>query len=229
MRQKLVLGGCILAGSALLYYLLSPYLSMEYLDMQRGNYLEYYAQRPVLVFCVYVLLAAALVGLLLPVNGLALLLAGALFGCPVGALAGGIACTLGASFGFLWSRYLVRDLLQHRYKVRLDVINRGVEREGWFYVFSLRLLMVFPYFLVNVLCALTTLRFAVFFGATLCSQLIVATVWAYAGSQLAQIQKTTDLVTPELVFSLALIGLAPLFFKRIVNWARQRQTSDGFN
>ena len=220
-RRKFVLGLCLIAAIGALFVVFSPYLSLEYLETQRANYQAYYEQRPLLVFAVFVLSMSILIGLSLPANAITLLLSGVLFGFPLGALAGGLACTLGATLTFFWVRHLFRDFFQDRYSVQLAVVNRGVEREGWFYVFGLRLMMLFPYIMVNMLCALTSIRASTYIGATLASQLIVATLWAYAGSRLARVDEGADLLSPELVIALLLVGLAPLVFKRLLVRVRQ--------
>jgi uncharacterized membrane protein YdjX (TVP38/TMEM64 family) len=222
-RRKLAIGTCLVAMMVILFIFISPYISFEYIDTQRARYLAYYASQPLLVFGGFTLLMAVLIGLSLPVTGLTLILSGVLFGFPLGALAGGLACTLGGIFGFLWSRYLFRDFFQRRYRAQFEVVDRGVAREGWFYVFGLRLMMVFPYFLVNLLCALTGIRLATFVSATLASQLVVASLFAYAGSRLARIQEGADLFSPELILALFLVGIAPLVFSRLLGWARRRR------
>lgn len=224
-RRKLAIGLCVVAAIAVLFVLLSPYMSLEYLETQRANYQGYYERRPLLVLAVFVLSTATLIGLSLPMTGATLLLGGALFGFPLGTLAGGLASTLGATLGFLWTRYLFRAFFQDRYSAQLAVFNRGVEREGWFYVFGLRLMM-FPYFLVNMLCALTSIRASTFVGATLASQLIVAAIWAYAGSRLGRIEEGTDLLSFELVIALLLVGVAPLGFNRLLGRVRHRQATE---
>jgi len=204
----------------ILFVIIFPYISLEYLETQRAHYLTYYGRQPLLVFNGFIFLTAVLIGLSLPVTGVTLILSGVLFGFPLGALAGGLACTLGATFGFLWSRYLFRDFFQHRYSTQFAVVNRGVEREGWFYVFGLRLMTIFPYFLVNLLCALTGIRLTTFLSATLASQLIVASLWSYAGSRLARIEDGADFLSPELILALFMIGIAPLVFSRLLTWFR---------
>lgn len=224
--RKFVIGLFLVAGIAVLFVVLSPYLSLEYLETQRANYQAYYARQPVLVFVIFVICMATLIGLSLPANGITLLLSGVLFGFPLGALAAGLACTLGATLAFLWARYLFRGFFQDRYSVQLAVVNRGVEREGWFYVFGLRLIMVFPYVLLNVLCALTSIRASTYIWATLASQLIVATIWAFAGSRLARVEEGADLLSFELLIALLLIGFAPLVFSRLFERLRKRRVTE---
>jgi len=225
-RRKLIIGLCLVAAIAVLFVVLFPYLSLDYLETQRASYQAYYERRPLLVFVVFVISMATLIGLSLPANGVTLLLGGVLFGFPLGALASGLACTLGATLGFLWVRYLFREFFVDRYSVQLAVVNRGIEREGWFYVFGMRLMMLFPYFLVNMLCALTSIRATTYIGATLASQLIVATIWAYAGSRLARVQEGADLLSVELVLGLLLVGIAPLVFNRLLGRLRRRRAAE---
>lgn len=220
-RNKLLWGIALLAAIAIFFVVSSPYLSLEYLESQRTSLKLYYEQNPLGVVAAYIALSALLMGAALPVTAMVLLLSGALFGFWVGLLACSVATTIGSAIGFLWSRYLFREVLRKRFNPQFEVINRGIAEEGAYYVFSLRLLMVFPYFLINLICGLTDIRLRSFVIATLASQVIVGALWVYAGTQLSNIDSGSDVLSINVFLTLALIGLAPLLFRRIVDWVRK--------
>jgi uncharacterized membrane protein YdjX (TVP38/TMEM64 family) len=114
-------------------------------------------------------------------------------------------------------------MLQRRYKHHFDIINRGIQKEGGYYVFSIRLFMIFPYFLVNLLCGVTDIKLRTYTIATLLGQLIVASIWVYAGSQLARIDSAKDILSPQLIISLGAVGLAPLLLNRTFGWIQSRR------
>lgn len=217
-RSKIAWGIALVAAIAIFSVVTAPYLSLEHLESQRTSLKLYYAQNPLGVIASYIALSALLMGAALPVTGMVLLLSGALFGFWAGLLACSVATTMGSTIGFLWSRYLFREALRKRFNPQFEVINRGIAEEGAYYVFSLRLLMVFPYFLINLICGLTDIRLRSFVVATLASQVIVGALWVYAGTRLSTIDSRSDVLSVNIFLALALIGLAPLLFRRIVNW-----------
>lgn len=214
--SRVIVGTGVLLLIVLSFALVAPYLDLQYLDSQRGAYQDYFNRNPATVILVYFLVVTACVGLALPVTGASALLAGALFGFPIGLLTITIASMIGATGVFLWSRYLLREWVQARFAEQFAVINRGIEKEGGYYLFSIRLLAILPFFIVNLVCGLTNLKLHVYVISTLLSNTIVLAVLVYAGSTLASIESGTEVLTPFTVASLALIGLAPLILHRII-------------
>lgn len=214
-QLKMVWGLAVIAATLVVFALLSPYISLEYLESQRNLYLEYYRDHPFTVVLAYVAFSSMCIGLALPATGVFALLAGALFDFGVGLVACTVASTLGSTVVFLWSRYLFRDWLSERFAKQFHIINRGVKSDAGYYLFSIRLLMIFPFFLVNLLCGLTNIRFTTYLVATFLSQTIVVAVWVYAGATLARLDAPGDILTLETMLTLAVVGLAPLFFYRM--------------
>lgn len=222
-RNKLIVGVLVLATCISLLVLVSQFVSPEYFESQKSSYQQFYHENPLLVVVIYVIGSAILIGAALPVTGILVLMSGALFGLPVGIIASALATTIGSIIGFLWSRYLLKEMLQRRYKHHFDIINRGIQKEGGYYVFSIRLFMIFPYFLVNLLCGVTDIKLRTYTIATLLGQLIVASIWVYAGSQLARIDSAKDILSPQLIISLGAVGLAPLLLNRTFGWIQSRR------
>ena len=214
--SRILVGTVFLLLLVLVFTLVSPYLDLQYLELQRSDYLNYYDRNPVTVVLCYMVIATACIGLALPVTGAAALLAGALFGFPIGLLTCTAASLVGATMVFLWSRYLFRDWLRERFPIQFSIVNRGIEKEGAYYLFSVRLLMVLPFFMVNLICGLTNLGLRVYVVITLLSNTIVLAVLVYAGSTLASLDARSGVITPVTFVSLALIGLAPLILHRII-------------
>lgn len=224
---RVALGVLLLLLVAALFTFLAPYMQLDYLESQRDAFEAYYAREPFTVIALYFLIAVGCVGLALPATGVFALLAGVLFGFGAGVVWCTLATTLGATLVFLWSRHLFRDWIHRRFAVQLEQINRGVDREGGFYLFSIRLMMVFPFFLVNLLSGLTSLRLSTYIIATFLSQAIVGAVWVYAGATLASLDSAADVLTLKTFTVLALIGLTPLIFHRLLQFLRSRRQLTG--
>ena len=129
---------------------------------------------------------------------------------------------MGASCSFLISRYALRDLVQRRFGVYLEVVNRGVEKDGVFYLASMRMIAIFPFSLLNLLMALTPMRLSKFFGATILGMTPPTLVLTYFGSQLVEVKsfKFEEIFTPSLVLSLALIATLPLLMRWLLKKER---------
>lgn len=219
-RNRLVWGIALLAAIVIFFVVASPYLTLDHLESQRTSLKLYYDENPLRFFAAYIALSALLMGAALPVTAMVLLLSGILFGFWVGLLACTVATTIGSTIGFLWSRYFFREVLRKRFNPQFEVINRGIAEEGGLYVFSLRLLMVFPYSIINLICGLTNIRLRSYVVATLASQVIVGALWVYAGTQLSNINSSSDVLSVNVFIALALIGLAPILFRRIFSRMR---------
>ncbi|MBB3059911.1 TVP38/TMEM64 family protein [Microbulbifer rhizosphaerae] len=163
-------------------------------------------------FAVYVLVTA----LSLPGAAVLTLAAGALFGFLWGSLIVSFASSLGALLAFLTSRYLLRDRIQTRFGERLQAVNRGVEEDGIFYLFTLRLVPLFPFFLINLLMGLTPIRATTFYWVSQLGMLAGTLVYVNAGTQLAQLQSLSGILSPALLLSFGLLGLFPLLAKKLL-------------
>lgn len=152
------------------------------------------------------------------------LLGAALFGFWTSLVLVSFASTIGATLAFLSSRYLLRDWVQAKFGNKLDTINKGVEKDGAFYLFSLRLIPVFPFFLINLLMGLTPISVAKFYLFSQLGMLAGTMVYLNAGTQLAEIDSLAGIVSPTVLASFALLGLFPLIAKWIMNKIRPNQS-----
>ncbi|MEM6640585.1 MAG: FAD-dependent oxidoreductase [Pseudomonadota bacterium] len=220
-----------LIGAAITSYFafdLGQYLSFDALKAQRDALSSRVEANPGLAlgifFVVYVLVAA----LSLPGAAIMTLAGGALFGLTRGTIVVSFASTIGATLAFLAGRFLFRDTVEARFGNRLKTLNAGVEREGGFYLLALRLVPLFPFVVVNLLAALTSLRTTTFYWVSQLGMLPATIVYVNAGTQLAQISSPGDILSPSLFGAFALLGILPLITRSILNAVRSRRTTAHF-
>lgn len=172
-----------------------------------------------LYFGLYVLVAAVS----LPGAAILTLAGGALFGLGLGTLLVSFASSIGATLAFLASRYVLRDVVQQRFGQRLGAINAGMARDGALYLFTLRLIPVFPFFLVNLLMGVSTIRVRTYYWVSQLGMLAATVVYVNAGTQLARITSLSDVASPALLVSFALLGLFPLLARALVQAVQRRR------
>ena len=199
------------------------YLSLELLRANYQDLLAFYQanQLPFAAgyFVLYVLVAA----LSIPGALILTLAAGAIFGLLPGLLLVSFASSCGATLAFLVARFLLRDYCQKRFGAKLQTINAGVERDGLFYLFTLRLIPVVPFFLINLLSGLTSMRVWSFYWVSQVGMLAGTAVYVNAGTELAQIDSLAAILSWQLALALALLGLLPLLSKKLVDWVQARR------
>ncbi|HRP86172.1 MAG TPA: FAD-dependent oxidoreductase [Gammaproteobacteria bacterium] len=176
-----------------------------------------------LYFAGYVVVVA----LSIPGAAVMTLAAGALFGLLHGTVLVSFASTFGATLAFLVARFLLREPLRARYGERLRAFDAGIERDGAFYLFSLRLVPLFPFFMINLLAGLTALRTWTYFWVSQLGMLPGTIVYVYAGTQLARIDSPGDVLSPGLVGAFALVGLMPLLMRWLARWLQARRVYRG--
>ncbi len=159
----------------------------------------------------------------LPVTGALTVASGIVFGTVTGFSISLLASTLGGTVALYSTRFIFHDLIKRRFPGQVDVVNKGIENEGAFYLFGLRMIPVIPFWLLNLLIGLTSMRVPVFMLATLCGMVPVMLILAYAGSQLGEIETFTmaAIFTPGLILSLTLLGSFPFLAKATVRYARR--------
>jgi uncharacterized membrane protein YdjX (TVP38/TMEM64 family) len=166
-----------------------------------------------LAFFVVYMMAAAL---LLPGITLLSLAVGVVFDLMWGAVLVSFASTIGATLAFLAARFFLRDAIQKQFGDKLRAINQGIERDGALYLFALRLAPVFPFFIVNLVMALTPIRTSTFYLMSQLGMLPGTILYVYAGTQIAKIESVRDILSPELIISLSLVGIFPIVAKKLI-------------
>ncbi len=202
---------------------LGQYLSLESLKTRQADLQQYYDQNPVQVIGLFSLIYVISTALSLPGATILTLAAGAIFGLWTGLIFVSFASTIGATFAFLASRFLFRDLILNRFKEKLESINQGIQKEGAFYLFTLRLVPLFPFFLINLVMGLTPIPVLTFFFVSQIGMLPGTLVYVNAGTQLAQIDSLKGILSPAILLSFILIGILPLLSKWIIGIFKARK------
>lgn len=195
---------------------LDRFLSLDHLKAQQASLDALYAARPAAMLAGFFGVYVAVAALSLPGAAILTLAAGALFGFWTGTLLASFASSIGATLAFLAARHVLRDAVQARFGERLRTFDENVERDGAFYLFTVRLVPVFPFFLVNLLMGLTRIRTGTFYLVSQAGMLAGTAVFVNAGTQLARIDSLSGILSPALIGSFVLLGLFPLAAKKAV-------------
>jgi len=196
---------------------LGTFLELGYLKQQHSVLAGHVDSQPFVAGAVFFAVYVAVAGLSLPGAAVLTLIGGALFGFIWGVLIVSLASTIGATVAFLISRYLFRDAVGRRFRSRMSAIDAGIERDGAFYLFTLRLVPIFPFFVINLLMGLTAIRATTFALVSQAGMFPATLVFVNAGTQVGRITSPADVLSPLLLGSFAALGLFPLVAKRIVN------------
>ena len=213
----------ILLVAAFFLFDLGRYFNLEYLKQQQAVMDAFYGRQPLTTALYYFLLYIVITGLSLPGAAILTLAGGAIFGLLWGTVIVSFASTIGATLAFLFSRYLFRDAIQGRFADKLTAINRGMAEEGAFYLFTLRLVPLFPFFIINLVMGLTPIRALTFFLVSQAGMLAGTIVYVNAGTQIAKIEQLKDIASPGLILSFVLLGIFPLLAKKAVDYLKRRK------
>jgi len=223
LRQIVLLLLLALAIGALVVLDLGRFLSFEQLKASQTSFAQLHAEQPLAVAVVYFLVYVLATALSFPGATIITLAGGAVFGLWQGLLIVSFASTVGATLAFLASRFLLRDWVEARFGQRLADINAGVNREGGFYLFTLRLIPVVPFFLINLLMGLTRMKIWTYYWVSQIGMLAGTAVYVNAGTQLAQLESAQGILSPSLLGSFVLLGIFPLLARRVVAAVQKRQ------
>ncbi len=224
MKTRIGLGlGIILVVAAFFALDLQRHLSLDALRNSLGGLRQAYSEHAVLMVGGFVLCYVLMAALSLPGATVMGLAGGAIFGFWVATLAVSFASSLGATLAFLLSRYLFRDVVQRRFGDRLSAMNEGVAREGAWYLFTLRLIPVFPFFVINLLMGLTPMPVRTFYWVSQLGMLGGTMVYVNAGKELGKLESMSGILSPSILMAFALLGLFPLAVKKIVGWVQARK------
>ncbi|MDN3647369.1 TVP38/TMEM64 family protein [Reinekea marina] len=222
MKKIIILTAALLVIGSYFYFDLGQWLTLEQLKSQQAALEGYRANNPILVALIYMLTYIVIAALSLPGSAIMTLSGGAIFGLTLGTGLALVSATIGATFAFLIARFLLKDWVQTKFGDRIGAINQGINKDGAFYLFSLRLVPVFPFFVINVVMGITTLKVWTFFWVSLIGMLAGAAVYANAGTQLAKIDSLGDIASPAILLSFVLLGIFPILAKKIIEFIRQR-------
>ncbi|MDM8515194.1 dihydrolipoyl dehydrogenase [Desulfobacterales bacterium HSG16] len=202
---------------------LQNYLTFEYLKSRQQAFHDYYMNHTFFTIVIYMITYIIVTALSLPGATIMTLAGGAMFGLWTGLVLVSFASTIGATLAFIVSRFLLKDYVQDRFGDKLKAVNEGVEKDGSFYLFTLRLVPLFPFFVINLVMALTPIRVAAFYIVSQIGMLPGTFVYVNAGTQLAQIESASGILSPGLLLSFVLLGIFPLIAKKFVMFVKTRK------
>ena len=216
MSKKMILGIILVATIVILAVNFGQYLTLENAKAQQALLNDYIESHFVAAAVTYFILYVMITAFSIPGAAVVTLLGAALFGFWTSLLLVSFASTIGATLAFLSSRFLLRDWVQSKFGDKLSTINQGVEKDGAFYLFSLRLIPVFPFFLINLLMGLTPISVGRYYLTSQLGMLPGTAVYLNAGTQLAEIESLSGIVSPSVLISFALLGVFPIAAKWIM-------------
>ncbi|WP_411291247.1 TVP38/TMEM64 family protein [Sphingorhabdus sp.] len=216
MKKAILAFILIAAIAAYFVFDLGQVLSLENFKASQADIVAAKDANPVLYITGFFILYVAVTGLSIPGAAIMSLVAGALFGVVLGTIIVSFASTIGATLAFLSARFVLRDWVQGKFGERLRAIDDGLEKDGAFYLFTLRLIPVFPFFVINLLMGLTRIKTRTFFWVSQLGMLPATVVFVNAGTQISRIDSTAGLLSPTLIASFAALALFPWVAKGIV-------------
>jgi dihydrolipoamide dehydrogenase len=208
---------------------LGHYLTLEYIKEQQHQIEALYAENKFITLGLFFLLYVAVAGASLPGATVLTLAAGAVFGLLTSLILVSFASTIGASLAFLISRYLFRDAVESRFGSSLAAINEGIKKDGAFYLFALRLVPAFPFFVINLVMGLTPIKLKTFYWVSQLGMFAGTIVYVNAGTQLGQISSASEILSVELIFSFVLLAMLPFVGKAVVGVLKNRKALSGFS
>jgi pyruvate/2-oxoglutarate dehydrogenase complex dihydrolipoamide dehydrogenase (E3) component/uncharacterized membrane protein YdjX (TVP38/TMEM64 family) len=228
MKKLALLLVILVAVGAFFALGLDRYLTLDALKASQAGFDAWYRARPALVIGAFFAGYVAVTALSLPGAAIMTIAAGALFGLGVGTLIVSFASSIGATLAFLVSRFLLRDAVQRRFGARLATLNAGIAKDGAFYLFTLRLVPIFPFFVINLLMGLTPIKTVTFYWVSQVGMLAGTLVYVNAGTQLARLDSLSGILSPALLGSFALLGVFPLLAKWVVDRIKARRVYAGW-
>ncbi len=222
-KKAVIVIAVILLIAAFRIFNLGDYLSLSYLKESQQKFEVLYIENRVSVIAAYMFIYILVTSLSLPGAAVMTLAGGALFGLLAGTIIVSFASTLGATSACFVSRYILRDWIQGRFSEKLKTVNEGIEKEGALYLFTVRLIPVFPFWLINLVMGLTKMPLKTFYWVSQAGMLAGTIVYVNAGKELARIDSLSGILTPGLIFSFVLLGVFPLLTKKIMGFYKKRK------
>jgi uncharacterized membrane protein YdjX (TVP38/TMEM64 family) len=221
--QRLLIVAAIAAAVVLFKVLgLAHYLTLDYLKGSQDTFTQLYGENRLAVIAAYMAIYITVTALSLPGAAVMTLAGGALFGFWVGFVIVSFASTIGATLACFVARFLLRDWVQNRFGAKLSTINNGVEKEGAFYLFSLRLVPIFPFFVINLAMGLTSMKLLTFYWVSQIGMLPGTMVYVNAGKELGRIESLSGILSPGLVISFVILGIFPITVKKLLHLYKKK-------
>jgi uncharacterized membrane protein YdjX (TVP38/TMEM64 family) len=222
VRKAIVIAIFLTAFAAFFLFDLDQLLTLEAIKQRAESLRAYQAEHPLLIAAGYFAIYVAVTALSVPGATILTLAGGALFGVVLGTIIVSFASTIGATLAFLSSRTVLRGWVEQRFGDRLQAIHDGIDRDGAFYLFSLRLVPLFPFFVINLLMGLTRFRTITFMWVSQIGMLLGTIVYVNAGTQLAKLNTLSGITSPALIGSFMALATLPWMAKWILRQLRKR-------
>jgi len=203
---------------------LGQYFTLSYVKASQEKFAALYVDHRLMVIAAYMMIYILVTSLSLPGAAVMTLAGGALFGLWIGTLVVSFASAIGATLACLISRFVLRDWVQRKFGDKLKTVNEGIERGGGFYLFTLRLIPVFPFWLINLVMGLTKMPIRTFYGVSQVGMLAGTIVYVNAGKELAKINSLSGILSPGLILSFVLLGLFPIAAKKLLSLYTSKKT-----
>ena len=216
----------LLAVVAFRVFDLGQYFTLSYLKASQERFALLYAQHRLMVILGYAVIYVLATSLSLPGAAVLTLAGGALFGLWTGTLTVSFASSIGATIACVVSRFVLRDWVQTKFGDRLKTVNDGIEKEGAFYLFTLRLVPIFPFWLINLVMGLTKMPLRRFYWVSQVGMLPGTIVYVNAGRELAKIESLSGILSPGLIISFAVLGIFPIAAKKMVSLYKKKEAND---
>ena len=223
LRKVLLLVAVVIGIVAFFALGLDRYFSLDFLKQSQARFAELRETQPLQLALGFFLIYVAVTALSLPGATIVTLAGGAIFGLGWGLLIVSFASSIGATLAFLTARFLLRDSVQGRFGQRLAEVDKGIQKDGAFYLFTLRLIPVVPFFVINLLMGLTKMKAWTFYWVSQLGMLAGTAVYVNAGTQLGQLESLKGIVSPGLLGSFVLLGLFPLIARKVVEAVQKRK------
>ena len=226
--RKIIIIAIIVAVIALFrIFHLGDYLTLSYIKESQQRLAGLYSEHRLSVIGLYMVMYVMVTALSLPGAVVMTLAGGALFGLWVGTLVVSFASTIGATLACFVSRFILRDWVQGKFGDKLSVIDQGIAREGAFYLFTLRLIPIFPFFVINLAMGLTQMPLHTFYWVSQVGMLAGTMVYVNAGKELGKIDSLSGILSPGLIISFALLGIFPVAVKKLLALYKAREEKTG--
>ena len=223
LLQRLLIVAAIVIAVILFKVLgLGQYLTLDYLKASQDKFSQLYGENRLTVIATYMAIYIAVTALSLPGAAVMTLAGGAMFGFVIGFVVVSFASTIGATLACFVARFLLRDWVQNRFGDKLSTINKGIEKEGAFYLFSLRLVPIFPFFVINLAMGLTTMKLLTFYWVSQIGMLPGTMVYVNAGKELGQIESLSGILSPGLILSFVILGVFPITVKKLLTFYKKK-------
>jgi len=215
-KKIILISTVLILFSSYFYFDLGNFLSLGYIKESQNSFQSHYLENPITTLLIFFIIYTLITAVSFPGAAVLTLLAGALFGIVVGTIVVSFASTIGATIAMLFSRYMFHDYVKEKLKKSYKKINDGIKKEGAFYLFTLRLVPIFPFFLINIAMGLTNMKLWTYYWISQIGMFAGTIVYVNAGSQLSNINSLSGILSFNIIVSFVILGVFPYIAKKSI-------------